>query len=492
MKRGNHLFTLLISIVSVLGFTTSIKACTTVLVGKKASEDGAPLIARNEDLSKAWAKYFEVYPGTNNGPTQYVSQTTGMKLSLPKDAQRYTGTPDWQKEKGQQVFLEDGINASNIAMSATESTATNKKAMKADPFVKNGITEADMLPVVLPYINSAKQGVERMGKIVEQKGAVEPDGVIFSDKDSIWYMEIVSGHQWAAVRVPDDKAAVIPNQSMIGQINPKDSQNYLCSKGLIKLVKNKHLGGYDKGKVTIYKAFGTNNADDQEFNKPRTWDGQRILDPNKKQSINQSHFQMFVTPAKKVSVEEVAQILGSHFNGTKYNSWGKWEGGYRPINSPINVESHILEIRSNVPADYAALQWLCMASPATSVYVPFYTNINNTPSRYKIGTDKYDNKSAYWTYKETSVLIDSNKEKLDKKYVVPIQNKVNKQLRQNIKNDDRRAKTLNGQQLQDYLTNCNQQNADYAQNEFNKLNGQLITGIANEQQVVPNSNEQGK
>ena len=42
---------------------------------------------------------------------------------------------------------------------------------------------------------------------------------------------------------------------MIGQIDPKDSQNYLCSKGLIKLVKNKHLGGYDKGKVTIYKAF---------------------------------------------------------------------------------------------------------------------------------------------------------------------------------------------------------------------------------------------
>lgn len=106
------------------------------------------------------------------------------------------------------MFLENGINASNVAMSATESTATNKKAMKADPFIKNGITEADMLPVVLPYISSAKQGVERMGQIVEQKGAVEPDGVIFSDKDSIWYMEIVSGHQWAAVRVPDDKAVV--------------------------------------------------------------------------------------------------------------------------------------------------------------------------------------------------------------------------------------------------------------------------------------------
>ena len=67
---------------------------------------------------------------------------------------------------------------------------------------------------MLPYINSARQGVQRLGQIVEKKGAVEADGVIFADKDIIWYMEIVTGHQWAAVRVPKDKAAVIPNQSM--------------------------------------------------------------------------------------------------------------------------------------------------------------------------------------------------------------------------------------------------------------------------------------
>lgn len=80
MKKGNRLFTLLISIVSVLGFTTSIKACTTVLVGKKASADGAPLIARNEDLSKAWANILEQITGQRS----MYPQTTGMKLSLPK------------------------------------------------------------------------------------------------------------------------------------------------------------------------------------------------------------------------------------------------------------------------------------------------------------------------------------------------------------------------------------------------------------------------
>lgn len=85
MKKGNKLLILLSSFAFLLGLTTSVKACTTVLVGKKASADGAPLIARNEDLSNAWAKHFEVYLGTNNGPTEYVSQTTGMKLALPKN-----------------------------------------------------------------------------------------------------------------------------------------------------------------------------------------------------------------------------------------------------------------------------------------------------------------------------------------------------------------------------------------------------------------------
>lgn len=490
--KSQKLCTVLATVISFCSVTTTAGACTTVLVGKDASADHAPLIARNEDVSKAWAKHFEVYPGSSNGPTQYVSKTTGMKLSLPQNAQTYTGTPDWKKVKGQEVFLEDGINQSNVSMSSTESTATNKKAIKADPFVKKGITEADMPPVVLPYINSARQGVQRLGQIVEKKGAVEADGVIFADKDNIWYMEIVTGHQWAAVRVPKDKAAVIPNQSMIGQINPKDSKNYICSKGLVNYAKKHDLNGYSNGKVNICEAFGTDNATDQKFNKPRTWDGQRILDPGKKQSITKHRFSMFVKPAKKVSVAEVAKVLSSHFNDTKYNSWGKWDGGYRPINSPIDVESHILEIRSNVPSDYASLQWLCMASPATGVYVPFYTNINDTPSQYKLGNDKYDSKSAYWTYKEVAVLLNAYKESLESKYVIPAQNTVNKQLRQNIQNDDKQASTMSGQQLQDYLTQCNQQNADYAQKQWKKLISKLITAIANKQPVIPNSNEQGK
>ena len=261
-----------------------------------------------------------------------------------------------------------------------------------------------MLDVILPYIHSAKEGVQRLGQIVEKQGSAENNGVIFSDKNEIWYMEIGSGHTWAAVRVPDNKYAVIPNQMVIGKLNLKDSKNYMASTNLVKKVKawsqNKKikLAGYVKGTVNYSKAFGTNDKTDAIYNRPRMWDGQRILTPSKKQSITKKSYTLFLKPDKKVSPAKVDQVLSSHFTGTKYSSYGKWKAGYRPINVPTDVESHILQIRNNVPKEYAAIQWLAMASPANSVYMPFYTNISDTPSQYKVDGDYQDptnTKSAY-------------------------------------------------------------------------------------------------
>ena len=474
----------------VIGTVVSAKACTTVLVGKKASKDGSTMIARNEDVDTAWAKHFVVHQATNNGPTQYVSKDNGFTIDLPSQALRYTSTPDWQQKDGQDQFGEDGINSDNVAMSATESGTTNKKAQKADPFVKDGISETSMLDVVLPYVHSAKEGVKYLGHIVETKGSAENNGVIFSDKNSIWYMEIGAGHEWAAVRVPDDKYAVIPNQTMIGTLNLKDSKNYLASPGLAKFVKKHHLSGYQNGKVNFAKAFGTNGKEDSTYNRPRVWDGQRILTPSKKQSITQKHFTMFMKPDKKITVAKVGQVLSSHFNNTKYDVNGKWTGGYRPINVPTDVESHILQIRNNVPSDIAGIQWLAMASPATSVYVPFFTNVNNTPTQYQKGTDTPDNSSAYWTYKDTKVLTDPYKNKLVKKDVIPVQKRVNEQLRTNLKQADQRAQSLSGDALTEFLTQQNQKNADYAQKQFNKLNQKLIVDSSRLTKIVQDKNLQ--
>ncbi|MFV4892354.1 C69 family dipeptidase [Lactobacillus delbrueckii] len=147
---------------------TPVKACTTVVDGKKATTDGSTLVARNEDVG-AWSKHFYVHQATSNGPTTYVSEDNVFKTSLPKTALRYTSTPDGEQVNGQWIFGENGVS--------------------------------------------------------------------FSDKNEIWYMEIGSGHTWAAVRVPDNKYAVIPNQMVIGKLNLKDSKNYMASTNLVKKVK---------------------------------------------------------------------------------------------------------------------------------------------------------------------------------------------------------------------------------------------------------------
>lgn len=462
-------------------------ACTTVLVGKNASTDGSAIIARDEDLDTAWAKHFIVTPGTNSGPIQYVSKDNNFTVSLPAQAQRYTSTPDWQRIDGQSQFGEDGVNSSNVAMSATESGTANKKAQKADPFVKNGIEEASMLDVVLPYIHSAKDGVEYLGRIVENQGSAESNGVLFGDHNSIWYMEIGSGHQWAAVRVPDDKYAVIANQTSIGKLDLNDPADFLASPGIVNFVKNHKLNGYANGKINFAEAFGTSNNSDAVYNQPRVWDGQRILTPSKKQSITDRRFSLFMKPDQKVSVSDVQKVLSSHFNGTKYDTNGRWVGGYRAISVPFNVESHIIQLRNNVPSNFSVIQWLAMASASSSVYVPFYTNINDTPNQYKIGTDVPDNQSAYWTYKMTRILTDPYKNLLINKDVIPIQKLTSAQLVSNLANSDKKAATLSGDALTAYLTQQNQTNSDYAQSEFTILNQQLIRDSSKLRKYVNNN-----
>ncbi|HAW88121.1 MAG TPA: peptidase C69, partial [Enterococcus sp.] len=91
---------------------------------------------------------------------------------------KYTATPEWDTSEG--LFEEDGINSKNVAMSATESATTKEEILKKDPYTAHGIAEDSMLTVTLPYIDSARAGVERLGKIVAKQGAAETNGVIFS------------------------------------------------------------------------------------------------------------------------------------------------------------------------------------------------------------------------------------------------------------------------------------------------------------------------
>jgi dipeptidase len=52
-------------------------------------------------------------------------------------------------------------------MSCTESTYGNERTLAFDPLVKDGLDEDCMQTVVLPYIDSARDGVKRLGSLIK-------------------------------------------------------------------------------------------------------------------------------------------------------------------------------------------------------------------------------------------------------------------------------------------------------------------------------------
>ena len=189
--------------------------CTTILVGKKATYDGSTMIARNDDSGAGHftAKKFAVV-SPEQQPKTYHSVLSHVTIELPENPMRYTAMPNAVEGKG--IWAASGVNEAHVAMTATETITSNPRVLGADPLVvyqpaadgkeeiAGGIGEEDLVCLVLPYIRSAREGVLRLGSLLEQYGTYEMNGIAFQDKDEIWWLETIGGDLWMARRVPDE------------------------------------------------------------------------------------------------------------------------------------------------------------------------------------------------------------------------------------------------------------------------------------------------
>ena len=164
-------------------------ACTTILIGKAATFDGSTIIARNEDSPGGQfepKKMHVVMP--DEQPRTYTATASHVVIELSEEPMRYMSVPDALPGHG--IWAAAGINAANVAMTATETITSNERVLGADPLVEyrpargtegeegyepeqvGGIGEEDMVTLVLPYIRSAREGVERLGeRRNEERGA---------------------------------------------------------------------------------------------------------------------------------------------------------------------------------------------------------------------------------------------------------------------------------------------------------------------------------
>ena len=391
--------------------------CTTILVGKKASYDGSTLIARNDDSpSGVFTSKKMIIVEKNKNGKKYKSVISKVEIDLPEFSYRYSLMPNVTKDEG--VWGACGINECNVAMTATETITSNPRVLGADPLVKKGIGEEDLVVLVLPYISSAKEGVIRLGKLLEQYGTYECNGIAFSDKDSIWYLETIGGHHWISKRVKDDHYVVMPNQFGIDHFDFDDansSQNEnMCSEDLKEFMLKNHLCLDMDNKFSPRYAFGSHDDSDHIYNTPRAWFITNYFNPSLKGQFNpeDDNIPWSNVPDKKITIDDVKYALSSHYQGTCFDPYTKIVKEYKPLYRPIGISRtsfiHILQIRDYVDKKLSSIEWVGFACNIFNTLIPVYTNVNKVPTYLNNTTEKVSTNNFYWVNRIISCLVDSH------------------------------------------------------------------------------------
>ena len=423
---------------AAVGFTAlaavPAKACTSYYVGSGLTKDGSTLFGRTEDVGNYHSKVFDVIDSKEVPKDRmWVDEDKGTAFTAPyKDGltktYRYTACRDGERGKG--LFGEVGINEKGVSMSATTTAGNSEEAEAADPFVgKTGISEENYVDYVLCQAKTAREGVEILANAIDECGVwYSADGVFISDQNEVWYMEILSGYQYCAIKMPDDKAAIIPNCLVIGDVDLDDEQNVIASAGVKTLAESKGIfvgaqTNPEKNDINIKltyggKGYASGNAD-------RIRAGKYILTGEDNTAIYTDEYQdiFFTIPSDKaVTVEKLYQLAGSQYE--EYDAAeidfqdARTKAGItnsvRVIGANGSQECHILQVnqkeadKDTVPAQLATVEWLSMSSAAYSPMVPFYgALLTDVAEPYKVAelTMADDPQSAYGICKAMNNLM---------------------------------------------------------------------------------------
>ncbi|MBP2623355.1 C69 family dipeptidase [Streptococcus oricebi] len=398
---------LLILAICLLFPVQIVQACTGFIVGKNLTTDGSALYGRTEDLEPNHNKVFKVNKAKSNPAGSVLTdQANGFSWKLPEQSYQYTSVSDVTPQEG--IFDEVGFNEHGVSISATVSAKANKQIQGVDPYVENGLAESIITTLVLPHVKSAREGVELLAKVVREQGAAEGNILVLADKEGIWYMEILSGHQYVAIKYPDDKYSVFPNTFFLGSVDFQDQENVIASKDVEKVAKDAGVYKEIDGRFHISQSY---NPPMSEADRSRAWAGITALNPNAPVKYDDAYFDLFQSSSQPIGVADVMRMQRNRFEGTPFKPLDQMELDGKglpkrgtidpvykyPLGNPNVMEAHIFQLKDSIPASMGGgTMWLAVGSPRFSPYLPYYGNITDTYSAYQVEDKSYNPQSWYW------------------------------------------------------------------------------------------------
>lgn len=377
--------------------------CTTIIIGQEQTADGSMIVARSEDWDAMEAKNYEIFEGTDNGPREFVAKDSPFRCELPEKALGYSALSPYNLHGH---WGSAGFNTAGVGMSATESIFSSDEILKHDPLVENGVAENSVFNITLPYVHTAREGVERLGMLIEKHGIAEGFGIGFVDSKEIWYLETACGHRWLACRMPKDQYFVTGNQSRFRTYDPNDKENYLASADLIEFAEKHGLYNPAQGAFDFHEAYARDIKLDTTYNYPRVWGLQQLFSPEIKNDVTKNTFPVFAKAAHKVTLTELRTAFRFHYDNTEHDPYlnSNPKEPYRPVSIFRTTQTHLLQVRPELPQAIGCVNYVAMGMADLGVFLPLYQGITSYPEAYTKGNGESSDDSAYWKFRKIMVL----------------------------------------------------------------------------------------
>lgn len=423
-----RLFPALTIVLLIAGNVMQVHACTAVYVGRDISEDGTTMIAKSNDYQDVWGNYVTITERVENTPGRVmpVDNDATVFAELSATTYRYTSTPWMDSATAANGLGKDATICSNeygVMMVMSITAFSNSAVLAADPLVEHGISEFTAVDLVTCQSSTAREGTEKLLSLIDEYGSSEVNIALIADQQETWYIEMYSGHQYAAVRLPADKVSVFGNEFLLQYAS--DYEEHIFSGDLEKLAVDKGFAVY--GENNELDLLATYSGDEVLINYShlRTWMGHELLAPADYEDYAEKElYPLCFAPENKVSLQEVMSIIRNRYEGTPYSPDEAGRGDVRVIGTDTALSVHIAQIYHDLPKEMACVTWESTGPAVYGVFVPISNAASSISKPYSRNQSAeqagiFDtNNYPYYRFKELSTLcVEKDKYKV---YGIPV------------------------------------------------------------------------
>jgi len=408
-------------------------ACTNVIVTPGASADGSSIISYAADSHGLFGElYFRPAGRFRAGTSLAIREwDTGRPLGSIEQVAR-----TWQT-----------VGNMNQHQLIIGETTWGGREEQADPA---GIMDyGSLIYVTLQRARTAREAIQVIVDLANRYG-YPSEGETFSiaDPQEAWVMDLVGkgahekGIVWVARRIPDGYICAHANQARITRFPLDDPDNCLYAPDVISFARAQGWYEGEDGDFSFRDAYNPLDFGGARACDARAWSAFNILGDGTftyeedGQTVSrpaadwldyamgydlQGEMPLWIKPAGKVSVKDVADVMRDHYEGTPMDMttdigaggnglpyrWRpmsfEWEGRHYTNERAIATQQtgfwFVAQARPNLPDEVGALIWFGCDDAATSYLTPIYANLTQVPECLREGNGDilhYSPTAQFW------------------------------------------------------------------------------------------------